>query len=104
MSGLERRLKKLAEEAGAGVPCEECGHPIGGPPATARLDFVVSWYDHGSEDLGDEFCSACGRQLVIHMDWGVGEQEKERAIERARQIYGSGAANERKLRLVEDDA
>jgi bacterioferritin-associated ferredoxin len=65
---IEHRVQKLEEEIGSGEPCLECGHVPGQPFASDTIDFDIRGID---EPLGvDEFCGACGRQLVFVVRWG----------------------------------
>ena len=87
---VERRIRKLKEAVGAGVPCEECSH-VDGKPATDTLAFEVVWDYTGDEGPSeDEYCPACGQQLVYVVTWGAEEKVRFHA-------------HDRDLRLVEDD-
>jgi hypothetical protein len=65
---LERRVSRLEESAGGGK-CPRCGWGDGddlGPDDT----YEVEWGDPGGPEDREEFCEACGRQLVYVITWG----------------------------------
>jgi hypothetical protein len=69
---MRRRLRRLEEETGSGVPCEQCGH-VPGEPIGGRVEYEIYWPDmlelSDIEDPGPELCPACGRRLVFTVEW-----------------------------------
>ena len=69
VSSLKRRVVALEESAGVGGKCPECGWGGGdnfGPDDT----YEVQWINPGGPEDREEFCGACGRQLVYVITWG----------------------------------
>ena len=67
MATIEKRLSDLeAVHGGAGGSCLEGGARM--PLDENRLKFV--WRGRTREGAQDEWCSWCGRPLVIVLHWG----------------------------------
>jgi hypothetical protein len=67
---MEKRVEVLEESYGGGGECPECGGPI--PWDMALSHAKVVWRGRTSEaDAQDEWCSTCGRPLVIVLRWKV---------------------------------
>jgi hypothetical protein len=64
---LERRVSRLEESVGDGGECPRCGW--GGGDDDNR-PYEVTFIDPGGPDDREEYCEACGRQLVYTLHWG----------------------------------
>jgi hypothetical protein len=65
---LDARLRKLEGWDRGREPCPECGWADGEPDEPCHVDVV--WNDRPPEDeLEEEFCSQCGRQISFHIVW-----------------------------------
>jgi hypothetical protein len=61
---IKRRVAALEASVGGGE-CPECG----GSDDDNR-PYEVTFIDPGGPDDREEFCEACGRQLVYVLTWG----------------------------------
>ena len=64
---LERRVARLEDAAGGGGGCPECGWGGGDDD---NYTYEITFIDPGGPDDREEFCEACGRQLVYVLTWG----------------------------------
>jgi hypothetical protein len=70
---VERRLRRLEEQSGSGVPCDRCGPAsLPGEPR-GPVTFEIHWPDvpelSDIEDPGPEVCPMCGQRLVFTVRW-----------------------------------
>jgi hypothetical protein len=66
---LQRRVARLEEAAGDGGECLRCGWG-GGSDHGGGDTYELVWVDPGGPDDREEFCEACGQQLVYVLTWG----------------------------------
>jgi hypothetical protein len=65
---IQRRVARLEESAGSGE-CSRCGWG-GGDDFGPNDTYELTWIDPGGAEDREEFCEACGRQLVYVLTWG----------------------------------
>ena len=63
---LSRRVAKLESHVvSTAAPCHECGHPLDSMAISPSTVLAVSF---AGDDDEPEYCTACGRQLVLVLD------------------------------------
>ena len=73
MASIQAKVSQLEKAAtsgsSAGGECPECGGG-GGDDFGVHDTYELVWIDPGGPDDREEFCEACGWQLVVVLTWG----------------------------------
>ena len=68
VSSVRTKVGRLLEATGGtGDECPRCGS---GGGDDHNHTYEVTWIDPGGPDDREEFCEACGRELVYVLTWG----------------------------------
>ena len=67
VSSLQAKVSRLEAAAGGGGECPRCGW---GEEGDVNHTYEVTFVEPGGPEDREEFCEACGRQLVYVIGWG----------------------------------
>jgi hypothetical protein len=70
VTSVQAKVSRLEEATGGtgGDACPRCGG--GGDDFDPDDTYEVEWIDPGGPEDREEFCEACGQQLVYVIGWG----------------------------------